>query len=104
MESAPASSSSPHLGRAKEHVLHPACCLRFVSDWTQPLDILAQIVNLCVITYQQKGALTTQSLEQMLDSECLLCKLGAWVVWRLHNDSKRCGRYPKIEEKVIWLG
>ena len=20
--------------------LHPVCCLRFVSDWTQPLDIL----------------------------------------------------------------
>ena len=41
-----------------------------------PWIFLAQIVKLCVITYQKKSAWATQPLEQILDSEFLLCELG----------------------------
>ena len=70
--------------------LHPVCCLRFVSDWTRPLDILsADIVNCFVITYQQKGAWATRPLEQILDSELLLCELGV-----VNSSHKWCRALP----------
>ena len=67
---------SEQKGHIRKRTIHPVCCLRFVSDWTQPLDILSAGSEFVVITYRQKGAWATQALEQILDSEFLLCELG----------------------------
>ena len=56
--------------------LHPVCCLRFVSDWTQPLDILSADSECICYHLSNKGAWATQPLEQILDSEFLPCELG----------------------------
>ena len=52
------------------------CCLRFVSDWTHPLDILSADSDVFCYYLSKQGAWTTQPLEQILDSEFLLCELG----------------------------
>ena len=54
--------------------LHPVCCLRFVSDWTQPLEILsADSKFMCYYLPAKKGVWEIQPLEQILDSDFLLC-------------------------------
>ena len=45
--------------------------------WTQPLDILSAASQfVCYYLSNRKGAWATQPLEQILDSELLLCELG----------------------------
>ena len=58
--------------------IYTVCCLRFVSDGTQPLDILSADSEFVCYYLSKKGAWATQPLEQILDGELLLCELGVY--------------------------
>ena len=60
------------------YLIHPVCFLRFVSDWTQPLDILSADSEFVCYYLSTKGSLGNPTLEQILEGEFLLCELGVW--------------------------
>ena len=65
-------------------MVHPLCCLRFVSDWTQPVDIILSADSELICYYlSNKGAWATQPLEQILDSELLLRELSVRQILRM---------------------
>ena len=69
--------------------LHPVRNPRFASFRTQPLENLSAAVKLPI----KKGFWATQPLEQILDSEFLLCELGVVL-------SNTCSRYTGISTSV----
>ena len=87
------------------NLVHPVCCLRFVSDWTQPLDILSADSEFMCYYLSTKGAWATQPLEQILDSEFLLCELGAEQVARYVRLDWRSIRLPtETDDTCTQLG
>ena len=72
--------------------IHPVCCLRFVSDWTQPLDILSANRESVCYYLSKRGAWATQPLEQILNSE--------FLVWELGVQSYLAG---SDSERHLWL-
>ena len=59
-----------------EHAVHPVCCLRFVSDWTQPLDILSAESEFVCYCLSTKGCLGNPTLGTNLGQRILAMRTG----------------------------
>ena len=60
----------------QQKLLHPVCCLRFVSDWTQPLDILSADSE-CICYYRSnKWCLGNPTLGTNLGQRILAMRTG----------------------------
>ena len=83
-------------------ILHPVRDPRFASFRTQPLENLSAAVKLP----SKNDFWATQPLEQILDSEFLLCELGvplaALTAYRLRRQPSPC-RLPQLEHIYIYI-
>ena len=70
------------------NILHPVCCLRSVSDWTQPLDILSADSELVCYYLSTKGCLGNPTLGTNLGQRILAMRTGCMT-------SGRCCEWAK---------
>ena len=98
--------SNPLKSRILVRILavHPACCLRFVSDWIgpNPWTFWAQIANLCVITYQKK-CLGNPTLGTNLGSRILAMRTGCKLRLPLRHTSLCPDNLQRQYERFILL-
>ena len=69
-------STTPLLYTARHVILHPICCLRFVSDWTQLLDILSADSEFMCYYLANKGCLGNPTLGTNLGQRILAMRTG----------------------------
>ena len=75
--------------------VHPVRNPRFGSFRTQPLENLSAAVKLPI----KKGFWATQPLEQILDSEFLLCELGVGLKLGVPENTKKTLWRPRPNRK-----
>ena len=81
----------------RAHRLLPVCCLRFVSDWTKPLDILSAD-NDCICCYlSNKGCLGNPTPGTNLGQHILSMRIGCrQLVWCLGRDQ------TAVWQRAVW--
>ena len=62
--------------------LHPVCCLRFGSDWTQPSDILSADSESVCYNLSTKGCLGNPTLGTNLGQRILAMRTGCNDIYR----------------------
>ena len=65
-----------HQSAKRRHAVHPVCCLRFVSGWTHPLDILSPDSELVCYYLSTKRCLVNPTLGTNLGQRILAMRTG----------------------------